>query len=847
MSRAKLTQSRMELNAGALTFIPGRAVASITAPKLPCSFFQRGRCTRTLCPFDHDVAVQDTRSNIICTFFIRDACTKGASCKFLHEKEHSSVEDHDKDLEPPNGGVLGLRNASSFTLPSHTLNGENPNSTIFGGATVTFGDGATVSTVFLPSDFSSIQLSNLPLDQTVQDIQGLLAEYGFPNIKHDAIRMHHSIQAKLQSVVIKIQDADFASTFLQRSGPNIKLGGLPVSVTKLHIGGTSDAGSNRLQLSSVQCTWYRPSRVAFLGYTNERHAKEAVAKIGACLRKLEGRKIEVISIRHQIVYLSQPSILLMIGNLDPRTTIKSLECFLPKPSPTTIKMGSSSHILTSPELLERIKVEMEKCGTLIDWVPTSSSTSSRNKVIVKFTDPEAARKAVKDLNGTSQDPRSTDKLSVLPIISIKLTVLRRILIAVEAEIAALAEKYRQDKDYVGVRTYESSEKETAHVRVYGQKKESVARVKGIVERILAGHVATRDDIPISDPYFFRSSSKEFIEKIMNEHDVCVHRDLRKTFIRLYGTSSNIKHVQDALIAQSSLLSVQKHVILLDAESLRDALKGAFRLLVKTIGKENVRMDITSTPKRIFVNGSESRLTQAQEILRNYGSKTLAEQMTNLDIGQRKEEELCPVCWTPPEEPTRTQCGHVYCASCLVSQCTSTSESDFPIRCLGNSATCSALLVNSELKQALPVSDYETMLQTSINGFIRGKPKEFRFCPTPDCDRFYRTTLRTSPRTFDCDGCLASICTGCHSEVHDGLSCDAHAALLKAATDGTEQFERWKKDNDVRDCPNCSAPIEKNSGCNHMECKSCAIHICWFCMVTFKTGPETYEHMRQSHE
>jgi len=31
----------------------------------------------------------------------------------------------------------------------------------------------------------------------------------------------------------------------------------------------------------------------------------------------------------------------------------------------------------------------------------------------------------------------------------------------------------------------------------------------------------------------------------------------------------------------------------------------------------------------------------------------------------------------------------------------------------------------------------------------------------------------------------------------------------------------------RPCPNCSAPIEKNDGCHHMNCVACDYHFCWY--------------------
>lgn len=34
---------------------------------------------------------------------------------------------------------------------------------------------------------------------------------------------------------------------------------------------------------------------------------------------------------------------------------------------------------------------------------------------------------------------------------------------------------------------------------------------------------------------------------------------------------------------------------------------------------------------------------------------------------------------------------------------------------------------------------------------------------------------------------------------------------------------------TKNCPNCKRPIEKNHGCNHMECRSCKYGFCWICL------------------
>ena len=43
------------------------------------------------------------------------------------------------------------------------------------------------------------------------------------------------------------------------------------------------------------------------------------------------------------------------------------------------------------------------------------------------------------------------------------------------------------------------------------------------------------------------------------------------------------------------------------------------------------------------------------------------------------------------------------------------------------------------------------------------------------------------------------------------------------------------------CPKCNICIEKNGGCNHMQCYHCKHDFCWMCLGNWRThGSEYYE-------
>jgi hypothetical protein len=209
--------------------------------------------------------------------------------------------------------------------------------------------------------------------------------------------------------------------------------------------------------------------------------------------------------------------------------------------------------------------------------------------------------------------------------------------------------------------------------------------------------------------------------------------------------------------------------------------------------------------------------------------------------QTKEGDDCVVCWTEATEALHTTCGHVYCKECFANQASSSGDGDIPVRCYGNGGKCLQIFSIRELKTMLSHTAFEELLQASFNAFIRTHPKDFHHCPTPDCPQVYRITM--AGKNFLCSTCLASACTACNMIAHDGMTCEEYKDLRSG---GDKAFQKWKEENDVRDCPNCKSPIEKSHGCNHMECQHCSTHICWFCMKHFGTSGECYGHMSKVH-
>ncbi|KAF9641097.1 hypothetical protein BFW01_g456 [Lasiodiplodia theobromae] len=308
-----------------------------------------------------------------------------------------------------------------------------------GGATVLFQDGAAVKSVALPSDYSTIQLSGLAPTTNIGQIIAFVTDLGFHGVDESYVRLKPSLNSMDQIAEVKVKDPTFAQQFIQRAGTNLEIQGK--TATAAHIQRLdSDAGSEpsakRLQLNSVLCSWYNPSRIVWLHFGSEKAAVKAVEFLNG-LRKLRGRKLQT---KYQpppihAYWSSQPVIhSVQVGNLDVETTQEDLRRFLRGREPGNIKMGPKSYMATPQEASLQVKDSLEAFGQLTDWDVSAEAPGTRSKAIARFANPEDARRASAGLNGKKTSALEDTKLFVNTVTSIKFSILSIILNAVRVQL-----------------------------------------------------------------------------------------------------------------------------------------------------------------------------------------------------------------------------------------------------------------------------------------------------------------------------------------------------------------------------------------------------------------------------
>lgn len=201
---------------------------------------------------------------------------------------------------------------------------------------------------------------------------------------------------------------------------------------------------------------------------------------------------------------------------------------------------------------------------------------------------------------------------------------------------------------------------------------------------------------------------------------------------------------------------------------------------------------------------------------------------------------CPICLQsfPYEDFQHLTCSHVFCKECWsmhfevqILQGMSTG-----IECMaqGCNVLASEDIVLSVLSKPTLRERYQ---QFAFSDYIRSHP-ELRFCPGPNCPIIVRASQNHAKRVI-CKHCKTSFCFRCGLEYHAPTGCDTIKKWRTKCADDSETANYISAH--TKDCPKCHICIEKNGGCNHMQCYNCKYDFCWMCLGNWKThGSEYYE-------
>ncbi|KAH7383128.1 hypothetical protein BKA64DRAFT_761293 [Cadophora sp. MPI-SDFR-AT-0126] len=745
-----------------------------------------------------------------CIFYAKGYCRNGSECAYSHDGPVS----HPSGSEPDEA-----RHQSTIKTDV------DPTFKDIHGASAAFSAGAQVSSIKLASDFSTIQILGMSAGAGQNDVRAILSGLGYLNL--EATITVKQIGGMGAVAEVRVENPAFATEATNKFQSRQKDEQFRKLSLKSMIGSSATGTlGNRLQLSTVSCSWYQASCVAWLTYPSHRAAEAVLRRLQST--KIRGRVPDCLI--QESAFRSSTSTL-QLGNLVPGTKAKDICSQLSGTLPKRTTIGDPSYDLSNDIAASIVREKLAQVGALESFKSKVVDGSNKMKALAVFVDRESATKAVRKLHNLKMSELGHSKLFLNHVVSVKYNVLSAIVVTLKAETDLLRSEF-WTKSHARLEIYPQEDrlKKFTTLRLYGEGHKNIADAKVALESLLAGSVVMADDSVLWNSYFAQEVCLSYLQELNKTYSVYIHRDIRMLQLRIYGgTETNRIEVQKVLKNKVTSLEICIHKIILTPALLEKAMRGGMKRLKARFGS-SVKLDV-SLPKTISITGSIADFQEAKALL-----DTVSDHGIERDYDQVESE--CVVCWSEDGDPLKLTCGHIYCRECFNNQA-SANDGSKAIMCAEK--TCGYILEMRELKLLLSHTSFESLRQVSFEAYVRAHPKSFQYCPTPDCPQLY------GPTDFGtavlCTHCLMSICTSCKVVYHDGMSCEEYKDL---SSEGTKAFERYMKESDTRKCPECSVAIQKTYGCNHMECANCKNHFCWECMKVFRTSNQCYGHLQQTH-
>ncbi|XP_030638382.1 ankyrin repeat and IBR domain-containing protein 1 isoform X2 [Chanos chanos] len=226
----------------------------------------------------------------------------------------------------------------------------------------------------------------------------------------------------------------------------------------------------------------------------------------------------------------------------------------------------------------------------------------------------------------------------------------------------------------------------------------------------------------------------------------------------------------------------------------------------------------------------------------------------------EDHSLCGICMCPVsvfEEAVDMPCGHEFCRVCWESFLNMKIQEGEAHNIFCPAFDCFQLVPVEVIESVVSREMDKRYLQFDIKAFVENNPA-IRWCPRAGCERAVRLARQgpgasaADPLAFpllqapavDC-GKGHLFCWECQGEAHEPCDCQTWRMWLHKVTEMkpeelagvSEAYEDaanclWLLTNS-KPCANCKSPIQKNEGCNHMQCAKCKYDFCWICLEEWK--------------
>ncbi|KAH7729633.1 Protein T12E12.1 [Aphelenchoides avenae] len=279
------------------------------------------------------------------------------------------------------------------------------------------------------------------------------------------------------------------------------------------------------------------------------------------------------------------------------------------------------------------------------------------------------------------------------------------------------------------------------------------------------------------------------------------------------------------------------------------------LMHTTIGELAASASVEPSVAKLLLHSHGWDADAIRKQLHDTGDQLLVEDGLKADKNPRKRPRIsaespsssrstsakeCAVCCEDNVENLLSlDCGHLFCQKCWESHVETQLANGIAARIQCMETDCRLLCQESFIIQLLA---NKPRLKTKYNKamfreLVDSHP-HLRWCTGRRCNTIVACKTNKAHR-ITCTNCSTSFCVKCGEDYHAPASCEIIKKWLIKCADDSETANYISAH--TKDCPNCHSCIEKNGGCNHIQCAKCKYHFCWMCFRDWKThGSEYYE-------
>ncbi|THH07562.1 hypothetical protein EW145_g3293 [Phellinidium pouzarii] len=695
--------------------------------------------------------------------------------------------------------------------------------TLLKSTRVTIGPGFQILDVMTAFESCYIILDKLPVITTESDVSTIVEPFG-DILKIECWKHKTGSGAKVQFA----NSTQAAAAVAELNGSMHFFAKITASTDTYK--GVCDVG--RLNVCLVRIDIPAPGMVAYAGFETLKQAEKVVADV-------HGSRVKnhiVAAHLHNGLPRAGPFTVRFEG-LPHQLTEKKVRALgggKSSPEGADVLLGHIFYKSSLPDVTNVLQNILEEHGNVISFDFLASPVNGRLRGTVQFASAAGAAAACSSLNNRRFAFLGSERIYLYRLHRLTYRASPEIYNAIQPDLVRL-QSFARGQPGVQI-TMALTGSGYNEIELSGSHLDGIKRVKAPLERMIAGEVLQEQNEPVWDNFLSTARGNSFVDTISRSTQTHILVQHIRCCVNLWGPSAGKERASRLILDRIRNIRAEKCFALpLSGKLLLRVLFDSLGSIHEEIGKDNVSIDFAT--HRLVIRGTEEQFLGVVSSLGKTSSYPSSHEQRDSEI-PGGGSQTCPICLDTVLDGITLKCGHGACKQCFARYLVSAkTHQAFPLKCLGDDSQCRELIPLPLCKTLLEKDDFSRLIDASFSLYIKTRPQEFHYCPTPDCPQIYRATPGV---VLQCPSCLASICPSCHAMQHDGEEC------LVTNEAGERLFRQWKDTHNVKTCPRCSASIEKVAGCNHMTCARCSTHICWACMETFQAATDVYDHMVKAH-